>query len=519
MELKTVKTKIESTRSDILDCQVEHEQMTGIQKRVQKLATSHQANIKKLDRLAMEDKLELGRLGRVKNETEEVLAKTEATVKAMEAEEMSLRVKVEKADIEKRALEEEVMNLMRDQATTERNCSWTDRRVKEIQTEMKELDTMQGQTSNRIAELEGDIAIAKLKLEEERQKITRLNGSSNKLLAQESEATSSLEKSIKSINRIQNLIDLGTKKKESLLAEAGGEELTPLEAEIKKTKEEVNRLSEYCANSKRQWTKMQNVLIKSHVDKEEYKQESEQCRNKFNILEEKKISIEKDIQNLEIDLAKLKKRIDNFDKNIKKLNTIVCEERTKLDGMEESRILKSDERISSISELEERIENLKESVKKLEVARHFTVERLREADRELFEWEDKVKACKETSEYLSENRGQDSEFENLKCEVHFLDQKLKDIGRATAELTASFEEFAFRRESIYEKINAEKAVEHEKKKEKFSKTLTAKKILDLKNSIKQMIRELKNFEVKIHKTEEYVTELNAKVCYQVFQEV
>ena len=96
MELKTVKTKIESTRSDILDCQVEHEQMTGIQKRVQKLATSHQANIKKLDRLAMEDKLELGRLGRVKNETEEVLAKTEATVKAMEAEEMSLRVKVER---------------------------------------------------------------------------------------------------------------------------------------------------------------------------------------------------------------------------------------------------------------------------------------------------------------------------------------------------------------------------------------------------------------------------------------
>ena len=67
-----MKTKIESTRSDIVDCQVQHEQMTGVHKRVQRLALQHQANIKKLERLANEEKLELGRLGRVRNETEEV---------------------------------------------------------------------------------------------------------------------------------------------------------------------------------------------------------------------------------------------------------------------------------------------------------------------------------------------------------------------------------------------------------------------------------------------------------------
>ena len=68
-----MKTKIESIRSDIVDCQVQHEQMTGIHKRVQRLALQHQTNIKKLDRLANEEKLELGRLGRVRNETEEGL--------------------------------------------------------------------------------------------------------------------------------------------------------------------------------------------------------------------------------------------------------------------------------------------------------------------------------------------------------------------------------------------------------------------------------------------------------------
>ena len=138
MELKIVKTKIESTKSEILECQVEHEQMTSVQKRVHKLAVKHQAEIKKYERLTAEEKLELGRLGRVRNETEEVLAKTEAGVKVMEAEEATLRVQVEKSDTEKKRLEEEIINLVRDQVSTERSASWTDNRVKEIQQTIKE---------------------------------------------------------------------------------------------------------------------------------------------------------------------------------------------------------------------------------------------------------------------------------------------------------------------------------------------------------------------------------------------
>ena len=107
--------------------------MTGIHKRVHKLGIKNQAEIKKYEKLTAEEKLELGRLGRVKNETEEVLAKTEAGVKAMEAESLVLRGQVEKADQEKRALEEVILNLMRDQVSTERSASWTDKRVKEVQ--------------------------------------------------------------------------------------------------------------------------------------------------------------------------------------------------------------------------------------------------------------------------------------------------------------------------------------------------------------------------------------------------
>ena len=511
LDLKIVKTKIDSTKSEILECQAEHEQMTGIHRRVHKLAGKHQTEIKKYERMTAEEKLELGRLGRVRNETEDVLNKTEAAVKLMEAEEVSLRSKLEKIDQEKKSLEEEIMELVRDQVTTCRSSSWTDRKVKEVQASIKEMETKQGEASNRLAELEGDIAVARLRLEADNHKLEELNVASKMLSKQESEHTSSLEKTIKSIDKIQNLIDIATKLKTSLTEKSGGEDLTPLEADIKKHKQELEDIINYCAGAKRQWSKMQNVLIKAHRDKDEYKTELEQSRNKFGILEDKKKSIEADIRTLTVDLNKLKKRIDNFDTNIKKLNVIVCDEREKLDNIEEDRINKGEERIMKMTNLEELIEELKESVRKLEVARHFTVEKLRDADKELFDWEDKVKACKETSDFLSDEKAKDGELESLKCEVHFLDQKLKDVNKATADLSSSLENYVLRRESIFEKINAEKAVDVEKKKEKVGKTMTAKKINDMRNAIKKLAKEVKNLETKLEDSKSYLTDLNDKV--------
>ena len=511
MELKIVKTKIESTKTEILDCQAEHEQMTSIHKRVNKLAGKHQTDIKKYEKLTSEEKLELGRLGRVKNETEDVLAKTEAAVKLMETEEISLRTQIEKVDQEKKKLEEEIINLVRDQVSTERSSSWTDKRVKEIQQTIKEMETKQGETSNRLAELEGDIAVARLKLEADRHRVGELSVATKMMAQQEKETNSSLEKTIKSIDKIQNLIDIATKLKTSLLEKTGGEEITPLEADIRKHKEELDEILIYCSNAKRQWTKMQNTLIKAHHEKDEFKTELDQSKNKFGILEEKKMSIENEIKTLTIDLAKLKKRIDHFDCNIKKLNVIVCDERTKLDGIEEDRVNKSEERIMKVTTIEEVTEDLKENVRKLEVARHFTVEKLRESDKDLFDWEDKVKACKETSDFLTEEKAKDGELETLKCEVHFLDQKLKDLNRDTAELSASLENYVIRRESIYEKINAEKAVETEKKKEKVGKTMMAKKVVDLRNSIKKLTREQKTLQTLVEEKMKLLEQLTEKI--------
>ena len=74
-------------------------------------------------------------------------------------------------------------------------------------------------------------------------------------------------------------------------------------------------------------------------------------------------------------------------------------ERQKLEQLDDDRSAKSEETFARLANLEEGIEAVKERAKQLEVSRHFVVERVREVDLLVFEWEDKVKAIKETADH------------------------------------------------------------------------------------------------------------------------
>ena len=296
IELKEAKAKIEGTKNDILGRQAEHEQLTGIYQRVNKLSKQNNGLIKRLQRQTMEETLELGRLGRVRGESEEVLGKTEAEVRSLEAEERVLRGKVERAEGERRELEEEVVALLRDQLTTERSTGWMEGRVKEVRARIRELDTEAGETANRLAELEGELASARLGVEEAGLRRRRQEARARLLVGQEAEVEAGLEKTLVAIDKVQNMIDMSSKLRAKLLAASGGEETSPLQQEMKRVREELEELAAYCATTKRMWTKMQNVLIKAHLEKDETQTELSQSKNKLFILQEKKITNDADIR-------------------------------------------------------------------------------------------------------------------------------------------------------------------------------------------------------------------------------
>ena len=106
-------------------------------------------------------------------------------------------------------------------------------------------------------------------------------------------------------------------------------------------------------------------------------------------------------------------------------------------------------------------------------------------------------------------------------QVHFLDQRMKDLGRQTGELIAALEEHAVRwpittllqvrREAIYERINAEQAAELDKKREKADKSVAVRKTVDLKNSIIKLNSQIKVARRSLEEVQQKVKELGEVV--------
>jgi hypothetical protein len=79
---------------------------------------------------------------------------------------------------------------------------------------------------------------------------------------QEADVKTSLERTLAAIDKVQNMIDVGSRLRAKLLAASGGADASPLEQEIGRLQAELEELTNYCATTRRNWTKMQNVLIK-----------------------------------------------------------------------------------------------------------------------------------------------------------------------------------------------------------------------------------------------------------------
>jgi len=73
------------------------------------------------------------------------------------------------------------------------------------------------------------------------------------------------------------------------------------------------------------------------------------------------------------------------------LNSAIAADRSQLSELEKSRCAKSGEDLAAAADLEEEIEKLREEVAAVEAARHVALERVRDADSRLTEWEEKVR--------------------------------------------------------------------------------------------------------------------------------
>ena len=402
-ELKAVKAKIENTKNEIVVCQTEHEMMTGIVNRMERLCHSKKHQISKNKKETAEERLELARLSKVKAETDTMLATIEADLKALEKENATARDKILQLEFEKRELDNKVFESLRDQMANEKSSTEADKQIKAAKEKISSVEAKLKVERSKLIEL--DKAIEALKLEQitEKHRRDELVLQTSQLEEEEKKVLDALKASSHAIDKVQSLIN-HAEKEFSALRERHGEESSPMEAEIARCKQETEEAAAYCAEKKREWTKKQNQLIKLHLRQDEVRQELEQAKNKHSILLEKKTKHEEDIVRLTDELARIRKRIESLDVRIKKLNTAYAAAKLQVEEEESRRTATRAENAALAADLEEEIEALKNEIAELETNQQVSLFGIKEADKELGEMEDKVKSCQNTASHVGEEK-------------------------------------------------------------------------------------------------------------------
>merc|ERR1711971_347224 len=276
-----------------------------------------------------------------------------------------------------------------------------------------------------------------------------------------------------------------------------GAALSPLEADIERTKTEIEATQNFCAAAKKTWLKYQNEFIDLVEKRTETNTALTDLRRKYLIMQEKKLKMSNDIENQKQSLVDLKRRIEVKNGAIVRINKQFSDEKTNynssVEAIEDKRALEVNTMSNLINEVEAIKIEVETFAKEVETEKIIAVQ---SAD-ELVRWEEEVKACSETRDFVKEEK---ENVEALKTELHKRQVRAEQVARTTNELVESLANCVSRRDTLVNRAVATSA-HRASQRPQTTRVLVNRKIDDLRNKLKKLAREEKELTVLIASTE------------------
>ena len=339
LSLKGLRAQIDGTKQDIVGCEEEHDHLTTIVKRVQRLTANRRAQIRKTTELIEDTKCELEEAQQAKESTFESLQKAKVDLDDSEKDVIKAKYQIGKLEETRREMEDKVWSLSREQLASDKSAGYTTKNVRSIREKTKILEQRLSDTRNQMSEVLQNIMQRSQMVnhgkENQKQIETELMMLHRELTAVEK----ALNQAQASIDRKQNQIDMKTKEKIETEEANKGAALSPLEAELERTRAEIEAVQEYCQEAKEQWLKYQNEFIASVENQSNIAQTLNDTTTKYRVMQEKHQKLQIEIVNLEKYHVDLKRKLESKDGLIRRMNRQYYEEKSRYVGISQHEIL------------------------------------------------------------------------------------------------------------------------------------------------------------------------------------
>ncbi|XP_035794870.1 coiled-coil domain-containing protein 40-like [Anopheles albimanus] len=490
-EHKVIKSKTEITKKAAAKEMEQNEKLAGFKNRIQGDIYSLEKQVRKEQEDEDKLKRDLDHYASILEQTEADILKAQQEGLLIENHLKSLRQTLEKQSRKKYELEEQILELLQDQLTTDKAGESQGKVLRETQEKRRGLENSMFGTEHQLSVVLLDLEKWRTIVEGSKDVLNRVKSEHDKEDASANKYNEEIKLVKESIAAKLRKMDALNRELEQLIIKAGGQEMNPDELKLLDVQQDIVEIEATLKETRASWLKLQSSVATLTEKRSQQLNDINYSRKKLLLAEQKAIKIEAQLEevmneNREIvrSLSALNTRLDNASLELFKTRKVHEKEEQECEVAHHQATERLREAEMAVLGLEQ---ELKELGKEIEDCKQEVLEKHREA----LSWETKCKMSAEAKKFKDEEATQNSEIGIMKAEIHRMQVRFGQLKRMQERLVHDLENTVQHRENIYESVNAREKVFGGKFK---TRSTMQHKINELKNKLKVVFSEISQAE-------------------------
>ncbi|XP_072501328.1 coiled-coil domain-containing protein 40 [Notamacropus eugenii] len=286
------------------------------------------------------------------------------------------------------------------------------------------------------------------------------------------------------IERKQGLINVFNKRVDQIISELGGEELGPVEVEIRRINKLIDEYNTTLVQQQMKWLRLQQDLVKLTHEREDQLSTVDMFKKQITIMEQKKLRTEKKINQEKNEIKEIECHMRDMDNDLKKFNTLICKNRCSTEELQQGNLVTENEFVRSLKASERESIELQEKLVYLNEEKQSLLSKLVEAEHQIMLWEKKIQLAKEMRAAVDSETGQ-AEIRTMRAEIHRMQVKHAQLKKQQEKMIREMEAAISHRDSFVTRGEGQSKID--------KKLLTRNNFHHQQMELRKKIRETQKF--------------------------
>ncbi|KAM9371460.1 coiled-coil domain-containing protein 40 [Phaethornis superciliosus] len=384
---------------------------------------------------------------RVLQETEQALNRTKMDQAAHLNELLSIRKDIEKETDAKEQMENEIMAKLQDQMMSSKAIKHFSQLAAKLRRRITDLEMHFSKVENDTAQVILNATHTNSRLTILQKTLCELDKEVKDVHDLIKHSESEIAKYNVQIENKQVVISQYNKRLETLLSQQGGQELGPLEIEIKRLTKQTEECNSEVLTLQKYWLSLQKELVKLTHEREEQISSLDMLKKQLTIMQQKKVRTENEIQQETKEQKDIERHMKNMSNDLIRLNVLINKNNSSFEELQCGNIITENEFLRSLKAAEKESIEMQEKHSQLTEEKERLLNSLLEAEHQIMLWERKIQLTKEMRAAVDFETGQ-GEVQAMRMEIHRMQIRYGQLMKQQEKMIRDMEASVARREAI-----------------------------------------------------------------------